>query len=117
MAFAAFGTQQQTGRKNDNIQDKNISVHNRKSVGAAKGQRRLNANQCNLIQEKNVQKKWIKKGKKGKKGFAAHWPRAFLPFSFCRVCVLWGREDNEGNRRYEKYPIKREEASTLLVLA
>ncbi len=37
----------------------------------------------------------------------------FLP----GLCTLVERIMKEGSRRYEKYPIKREEASTLLVLA
>lgn len=57
-------------------------------------------------------------GKKGQKRICGALAAGFFAFfSFCQVCVLWGREDNEGKRRYENYPIKREEASTLVVLA
>lgn len=71
-------------------------------------------NNAIYFKKKMFRKKWVKKGKKG---FAAHWPRAFLPFFFLPGLCTLGREDNEGKRRYENYPIKREEASTLLVLA
>jgi len=40
---------------------------------------------------KNVQKKWVKKDKKGQKRICGALAAGFFAFfSFCRVCVLWG---------------------------